>query len=210
MAPTAVMGLALVLVLISASQQAAAQQAARAEFRSCAGCMLNSLPEVKRFLKQEVEAGSWERVSVTWQPGAPPELFVFDGEGNEAERLSVRGESFEGLAALLESKGFSRSESGGDEAEGDAEGDLEARGRELRALRGDPPNPDAGGDATRGADTPLGHRRRRRRAQPLVDGAPPTPDGAAAGPGSDLAARQRPRRMRRRRVAPKGGAGDAY
>lgn len=82
--------------------------------QSCSGCQLNRLPEVKRFLKEQAEAGKWARVGVTWIGGAPPELVLFDGADAEVERMSISQLSYADLETLLASKGFEVGGAGSD------------------------------------------------------------------------------------------------
>lgn len=46
--------------------------------------------QVKRFLRDEIEQGKWERSTVTWIPGATPELILFDAEDKEVRSGGCR------------------------------------------------------------------------------------------------------------------------
>jgi len=64
---------------------------------------------VKKFIRGEVEQGHWPRVTVDFVPGRTPELFLFDAEGKELERMFVDKLSFADLETLMSTKGFTHS-----------------------------------------------------------------------------------------------------
>ncbi|GBP56822.1 Selenoprotein M [Eumeta japonica] len=75
-----------------------------ARIESCRGCSLNRLPEVKKFIVEDVPA--YDRVEVKYISGAPPELILLGTADNELERLPLSQLNREQCNELLQSKGF--------------------------------------------------------------------------------------------------------
>ena len=63
---------------------------------------MNKLPELKKFLRDEIDSYPVEVVF----PGGDPQLVIMDNEGNEVEEISLVNMKGEQLAELLEKKGF--------------------------------------------------------------------------------------------------------
>ncbi|GAX82105.1 hypothetical protein CEUSTIGMA_g9533.t1 [Chlamydomonas eustigma] len=99
--------LSCVLLLGTAAVENA-KPIARMEFVSCPGCKLNKLPQVKKFLKEVVEAGEYPGVTVNFIPGRVPELYLYDADGKEVDKMFIERLSFAELNTLVRSKGFRR------------------------------------------------------------------------------------------------------
>eukprot|EP00898_Chlorokybus_atmophyticus_P004302 jgi/Chlat1/4873/Chrsp31S08941 len=100
--------LATLLAAVSLRTVDAKADFSRAVFESCSGCKLNRLPELKRFLKQEVEAGAFgAAVTVKYIGGHNPDLVLYDGAGIEVVRIDITKYKAEELRHLLQAKGFS-------------------------------------------------------------------------------------------------------
>jgi len=73
---------------------------------------LNHLPEVKRFLKTPGHSDSYEKLTVTFIQGRPPELTLRDDSGVELEKIDLSKMTTEELHALMIEKGFERKATG--------------------------------------------------------------------------------------------------
>jgi hypothetical protein len=73
---------------------------------SCRGCQLDSLPELKNFLRFEVEL--FKDVEVKYKRGASPVAIFYDADGNELERIDLLKFSQEELRNLFVAKGFQK------------------------------------------------------------------------------------------------------
>lgn len=80
------------------------EESFKAEIQSCSGCSLNSLPEVKLFIFQDVPR--YENVVFKHIQGAPPEFVLFNSKYEEIERIPLRGLTRRECNDLLEEKGF--------------------------------------------------------------------------------------------------------
>jgi hypothetical protein len=67
---------------------------------------LNHLPEVKKFIHEQIVPGRWHRVSVEWIGGHAPTAYFQDSENNVVEEVSLEALSFGDIAKLLEARGF--------------------------------------------------------------------------------------------------------
>lgn len=65
---------------------------------------MNKLPEVKRFINQDLPL--FHNVEFKNKPGAPPNLVLLNKDGNAVERIDLSPLSEEECNALLLSKGF--------------------------------------------------------------------------------------------------------
>ncbi|XP_034941774.1 selenoprotein M-like [Chelonus insularis] len=77
----------------------------RAVIESCSGCSLNRLPDVKKFIFEDVP--DYERVEYKNIAGAIPELVLYKNN-EEIERLPLSKLTREECNELLVSKGFTR------------------------------------------------------------------------------------------------------
>lgn len=78
--------------------------AARVE--SCRGCRLNRLPEVKKFIFEDVPL--FENVEFKHIQGASPELVLLDMHDKELERIDLAPLSRQDCNDLLSKRGFHR------------------------------------------------------------------------------------------------------
>ena len=62
---------------------------------------------MRRFLKDPGHVDQYQDVEVTWQHGASPTLFVYEG-GELLEEISLKDLSTEELHQLLSSEGFAK------------------------------------------------------------------------------------------------------
>jgi hypothetical protein len=97
---------ALLVVLFAAL--AVIGSAIRGEIISCPACRLNSLPELKRFLKEPGNADSYDKLSVTWIRGRNPDLHIYDDAGALVEKIDLAPYSAAALHELLIEKGFTK------------------------------------------------------------------------------------------------------
>jgi hypothetical protein len=67
---------------------------------------LNSLPEVKRFLKEPGNADSYEGLTITWIRGRNPDLRLYDDSGKVIETIDLSPLSTKALHQLMLDKGF--------------------------------------------------------------------------------------------------------
>lgn len=77
-------------------------------YQSCASCQLNRLPDVKKFIYEDVP--KYENVEFKKIPGAPPELVLLDENDAEVERIKLAPFSREDCNSLLREKGFKSKE----------------------------------------------------------------------------------------------------
>ncbi|XP_017781935.1 PREDICTED: selenoprotein M-like [Nicrophorus vespilloides] len=94
----------LVLVLGFALCSAEEPTFARARIESCPGCSLNRLPEVKKFIYEDVP--KYDGVDFKKIQGAPPELVLLDENDAEVERHILGRLNRKECNELLEKKGF--------------------------------------------------------------------------------------------------------
>ena len=92
------------IVLMSMIPMRTCEKTYYAVIKSCAGWRLNKLPELKKFLRDEIDSYPVEVVF----PGGDPQLVIMDNEGNEIEEISLVNMKGDELAALLEKKGFNK------------------------------------------------------------------------------------------------------
>ena len=92
------------IVLMSIIPMRTCEKTYYAVIKSCAGWRLNKLPELKKFLRDEIDSYPVEVVF----PGGDPQLVIMDNEGNEVEEISLVNMKGDELAALLEKKGFNK------------------------------------------------------------------------------------------------------
>ena len=92
------------IVLMSIIPIGTCEKTYYAVIKSCAGWRLNKLPELKKFLRDEIDSYPVEVVF----PGGDPQLVIMDNEGNEVEEISLVNMKGDELAALLEKKGFNK------------------------------------------------------------------------------------------------------
>ena len=82
------------------------------EIVSCPACKLNSLPQVRTFIKTNGHADSYENVKITFIRGHNPDFIIRDEKGNVVEKIDMSNYSTEGLHKLFQEKGFLRKASG--------------------------------------------------------------------------------------------------
>jgi len=112
------LSLLLLLAVASSAPQPAAgdgtaaspQRVASIKFKSCPQCKLSHLPEVKKFLVEVVADGKYPGVTVDFVPGALPEVFMLDAQGNEIDRMYIEHLGFAELNTLVRSRGFRRAD----------------------------------------------------------------------------------------------------
>jgi hypothetical protein len=96
-----------ILVVLFAALASIAS-AIRGEIISCPACRLNSLPELKRFLKEPGNVDSYDKLTVTWIRGRNPDLHIYDDEGALIEKIDLAPYSSTALHQLLLDKGFTK------------------------------------------------------------------------------------------------------
>jgi len=79
-----------------------------ARVQSCSGWRLNKLPEVKRFIKRDLEL--FHNVEFKNKPGASPELHLLDMDGQLVEAIDLAPLDQKGCNDLLIKKGFFKKE----------------------------------------------------------------------------------------------------
>jgi len=79
-----------------------------ARVQSCSGWRLNKLPEVKRFIKRDLEL--FHNVEFKNKPGASPELHLLDMDGQLVEAIDLAPLDQKGCNELLIKKGFFKKE----------------------------------------------------------------------------------------------------
>ncbi|XP_024883549.1 selenoprotein M-like [Temnothorax curvispinosus] len=80
---------------------------ASARVESCSGCSLNRLPDVKKFIFEDLPQYG-ENVEFKHIPGAIPELVLLNARGKELERHGLSKLTRKECNDLLVSKGFMR------------------------------------------------------------------------------------------------------
>ena len=83
---------------------AVAAWAPTAELRSCSGCKLNRLADLRKFVKEEVQ--DYPGIRVKFISGHNPELFIFDDAGMEIEKIDLTPFSLPQLHSLVKDRGF--------------------------------------------------------------------------------------------------------
>ncbi|XP_030034603.1 selenoprotein M-like [Manduca sexta] len=81
-------------------------------YRSCRGCSLNRLPQVKQFVMDD--APKYDRLEVKFISGAPPELVLLGDGDRELERLPLSQLNREECNELLQERGFTKKPSKSD------------------------------------------------------------------------------------------------
>ena len=76
-----------------------------ARIESCAGWRLNKLPEVKKFIYEDFEK-KFERTTFKKVPGKSPELFFYNANGEELERMDISKMKRDELNQLVKAKGI--------------------------------------------------------------------------------------------------------
>ena len=72
---------------------------------SCAGWRLNKLPEVKKFIYEDLEK-KYERTTFKKIPGKSPEMIFYNTNGEELERIDISKLKRDELNALIVAKGI--------------------------------------------------------------------------------------------------------
>lgn len=72
--------------------------------RSCSGCQLNKMPELKSFLKNN---STQYDIDVLY-PGGEPCFAILNSMGEELERTPIGDLTAEQICQLIEEKGFSK------------------------------------------------------------------------------------------------------
>ncbi len=96
--------------ILKASGSDSATGKGTAEIQSCAGWRLNSLPEVRSFIKDSGEADSYKGLKVNFIHGHNPDLVFFDEHAKEVERIHLDRYKKSEIHELLEQRGFERKE----------------------------------------------------------------------------------------------------
>jgi hypothetical protein len=66
---------------------------------------LNKLPEVKKFIYEDLEA-KYENTSFKKVPGKSPEMIFFNSNGEELERIDISKMKRDELNDFIQAKGF--------------------------------------------------------------------------------------------------------
>ncbi|XP_058806236.1 selenoprotein M-like [Phymastichus coffea] len=104
------MRLAVLAILLGCSVTFASEvKYSRAVVESCKGCQLNQLPEIRKFIFEDLP--HYENVEYKHIQGEPPELVLYDRYDEEVERLKLAKLTRDECNELLVSKGFKRSSS---------------------------------------------------------------------------------------------------
>ncbi len=74
------------------------------EIRTCSGCKLNRLHEVRKFVYDE--AKKYDNMNVKFIGGHNPDLIIFNADGGEIERLDLSPLNMRQIHELFRSKGF--------------------------------------------------------------------------------------------------------
>lgn len=85
----------------------------RAIVESCSGWRLNHLPEVKRFIYDDLPL--FHNVEFIIKPGSPPYLHLLNKDGDKVETIDLSAMSKDECNSLLIKKGFFRREQSTDE-----------------------------------------------------------------------------------------------
>ncbi|XP_015600570.1 selenoprotein M [Cephus cinctus] len=107
MAPSNIVVFALVLFAAISLGNTESSKYAFARVESCRGCSLNRLPEVKKFVFEDLPL--YENIEFKPIPGAIPELILLNENEEEVERLQLSQLNREECNELLSSKGFTKS-----------------------------------------------------------------------------------------------------
>ncbi|KAL2737352.1 selenoprotein M-like [Vespula maculifrons] len=108
MAPsTIVTFISLLLLVVTLAAVSAKSKYTFATIESCSGCSLNRLPDVKKFIFEDVP--KYNNVEFKHIQGASPELVLYDENEEEVERLNLVSLTREECNDLLLSKGFTKS-----------------------------------------------------------------------------------------------------
>jgi len=100
--------LAVLLTTSSLLVSADEEKAVKARVESCTGWLLNRLPDVKRFIYEDVP--QYEDVTFKAVPGAPPKVVLLDKDDNEIKKLNLKELSQEECNHLLLDLGFQKKE----------------------------------------------------------------------------------------------------
>ncbi|XP_046415177.1 selenoprotein M-like [Neodiprion fabricii] len=95
---------ALIVLLTLSFGYASTNEYTAARVESCRGCSLNRLPEVKKFIFEDLPL--YENVEFKPIPGAVPELVLLNKNDEEVERLQLSRLNREECNELLVNKGF--------------------------------------------------------------------------------------------------------
>lgn len=85
----------------------------RAVVESCGGWRLNRLPEVKRFIYEDIPL--YHNVEFVRKPGAPPILMLKNNDGKDVEKIQLQDYNREQCNDLLLSRGFYKKKNPSDE-----------------------------------------------------------------------------------------------
>ncbi|KAF7390116.1 hypothetical protein HZH68_011973 [Vespula germanica] len=108
MAPsTIVTFISLLLLVVTLAAVSAKSKYTFATIESCSGCSLNRLPDVKKFIFEDVP--KYNNVEFKHIQGASPELVLYDENEEEVERLNLVSLTRDECNDLLLSKGFKKS-----------------------------------------------------------------------------------------------------
>ncbi|XP_067011203.1 selenoprotein M [Anabrus simplex] len=110
MAPVKFLVLVLPVILSLCSSNASVEDktVTTARIESCKGCRLNRLPDVKKFIFEDVPL--FKDVTFKPIPGASPELILLNKFDQELERIDLAPLSRKDCNALLIDRGFQRKE----------------------------------------------------------------------------------------------------
>ena len=75
-----------------------------AEIQTCSGCKLNRLPDLRKFIKEDVSM--YSEISVRLISGQNPDFVILDDNGAESERIDLTQLDIQGLHSLIASRGF--------------------------------------------------------------------------------------------------------
>eukprot|EP01017_Pseudomicrothorax_dubius_P044903 TRINITY_DN7660_c0_g1_i2.p1 TRINITY_DN7660_c0_g1~~TRINITY_DN7660_c0_g1_i2.p1 ORF type:complete len:108 (-),score=2.25 TRINITY_DN7660_c0_g1_i2:84-407(-) len=92
----------LVLVFAAVRAEIDLGRYKRAVFRACASCKLTKLPELEKFVVEELPLYG---VSIELD-GGDPSLFFYDAAGTEIERIKITKLSHSKIRSLLTERGF--------------------------------------------------------------------------------------------------------
>lgn len=106
MAHFRILAFILGILFIINSGNASVSEYASARVESCRGCSLNRLPEVKKFIYEDIPL--YENVEFKPIPGAMPELVLLRENFEEVERIQLSQLNREECNELLISKGFKK------------------------------------------------------------------------------------------------------
>jgi len=99
-----IFGVAFLCAVTITSADSSSPKYVTGRIESCPGCSLNRLPDVKKFVYEDLP--KYDGIEFKKIHGAPPELVLFDGADEEVERLPLSSLSRKECNSLLESKGF--------------------------------------------------------------------------------------------------------